>query len=110
LKPARKWFAFRLISGVILIHNRSVIIMSPMHTQKKYWFPAKKYGWGWGLPTRWQGWAVFVAYAAALLLLHYFFPLDSALNMWLAGAGILTVVLIAICWLTGEPLGARSGR
>jgi hypothetical protein len=22
---------------------------------KTYWFPAKRYGWGWGLPTVWQG-------------------------------------------------------
>jgi hypothetical protein len=22
----------------------------------KYWFPAKRYGWGWGFPVTWQGW------------------------------------------------------
>jgi hypothetical protein len=20
-----------------------------------FWFPAKRYGWGWGLPVKWQG-------------------------------------------------------
>lgn len=25
---------------------------------KKIWFPAKRYGWGWGLPVTWQGWVV----------------------------------------------------
>ena len=33
----------------------------------KYWFPAKRYGWGWGTPTTWQGWAVFLVYAALVL-------------------------------------------
>ncbi len=23
-----------------------------------YWFPAKRYRWGWGLPSVWQGWVV----------------------------------------------------
>lgn len=32
----------------------------------EYWFPAKRYGWGWGLPSRWQGWAVLVIYAVLL--------------------------------------------
>ncbi len=41
---------------------------------KTYWFRAKKYGWGWGLPLTWQGWlsfAVFVAiwFVALLTLL-----------------------------------------
>ena len=27
----------------------------------QYWFPAKTYGWGWGLPITWQGWLVFLA-------------------------------------------------
>ena len=25
-----------------------------------YWFPAKSYGFGWGLPITWQGWLVFL--------------------------------------------------
>ncbi|HEX8450025.1 MAG TPA: hypothetical protein VF652_10590 [Allosphingosinicella sp.] len=27
-----------------------------------YWFRARKYGYGSGLPIRWQGWAVLIAY------------------------------------------------
>ncbi|MGF6899052.1 hypothetical protein P3T22_000294 [Paraburkholderia sp. GAS348] len=37
--------------------------MSPEH---KYWFPAKRYGWGWGFPSRWQGWAVLFMYVALI--------------------------------------------
>jgi hypothetical protein len=28
----------------------------------RYWFPAKTYGWGWGLPSTWEGWLVLVGY------------------------------------------------
>lgn len=28
---------------------------------KNIWFPAKKFGWGWGLPKVWQGWVTFGA-------------------------------------------------
>ena len=30
--------------------------------KKDVWFPAKKYGVGWGLPVTWQGWVVFILY------------------------------------------------
>ena len=36
--------------------------------QEKYWFPAKRYGYGWGLPNAWQGRLVFLGYLAAVLL------------------------------------------
>src|SRR6266702_3273794 len=29
-----------------------------MQSDGKYWFPAKRYGYGWGIPTTWQGWLV----------------------------------------------------
>jgi len=34
----------------------------------KYWFPAKRYGWGWRPPRAWQGWLVLVAFVALLAL------------------------------------------
>jgi hypothetical protein len=81
-----------------------------MDTQKKYWFPAKKFGWGWSFPTCWQGWAVFIAYAASLLLLHHFLSLASEQPAYLAGVGVFTIALLAICWFKGEPPGSHSGR
>lgn len=35
-------------------------------TPPKYWFPAKQYGWGWGLPNAWQGWAVLAGFGLLL--------------------------------------------
>jgi hypothetical protein len=58
-----------------------------MSNKQTYWFLAKRYGWGWGM----------AAYLA------------SALVSFLAYAGFLTVVLIAICWVKGEPPRWRWG-
>ena len=32
-----------------------------------YWFPAKRYGWGWGPPRVWQGWVVMAVFAILVL-------------------------------------------
>lgn len=78
--------------------------------KSKYWFPAKRYGWGWGPPTGWQGWVVLAGYFALVLgglpLLHVRF--GSAI--YFAYATALTAALIAICWLKGEPPRWRWGK
>jgi hypothetical protein len=33
----------------------------------RYWFPAKRYGWGWGMPCAWQGWLVLVGYLGLMV-------------------------------------------
>ena len=38
-----------------------------MPAEQTYWFPAKRYGWGWGLPVVWQGWFVVAAFACLVL-------------------------------------------
>ncbi len=38
-----------------------------MTNHPTYWFPAKRYGWGWGLPSVWQGWVVMGIFAVLLL-------------------------------------------
>lgn len=75
----------------------------------KYWFRAKRYGWGWGLPCAWQGWAVLIAY---LVLIISGIPFIKALTgtvAYFAYSSILTIAFIGICWLTGEPPSWRWG-
>lgn len=36
--------------------------------EKQYWFKAKKYGWGWGLPANRKGWIAFGAFVAVWLV------------------------------------------
>lgn len=38
-----------------------------------FWFSVKRYGWGWGLPVRWQGWVVLVSYVALVTAASYYF-------------------------------------
>ena len=38
-----------------------------------YWFAVKRYGWGWGMPVRWQGWLVLVAYLGLVYVGIYSF-------------------------------------
>lgn len=38
-----------------------------MPSDQGYWFPAKRYGWGWGFPIAWQGWLVFGAFLGLLV-------------------------------------------
>jgi hypothetical protein len=72
-----------------------------MQSEPKYWFPAKRYGWGWGPPLVWQGWAVLILFGVLLaaggcVLLprrHEFFLLYSL---------FLCAVLMLVCWLKGE--------
>ena len=42
--------------------------------KKRYWFPAKRYGWGWGFPTTWQGWVTILLYVGGVSLAALVFP------------------------------------
>jgi ribosomal protein S18 acetylase RimI-like enzyme len=75
-----------------------------------YWFPVKRYGWGWGLPVRWQGWIVLGLYFASIYAgVRYFRPRDSVAGflVWLAVASIVLVAIVA--WKGERPLGWRWG-
>nr|WP_294548500.1 hypothetical protein [uncultured Rhodopila sp.] len=73
-----------------------------MQNATRYWFPAKRYGWGWGLPITWQGWlsvAVFLGLAIAGLLI---FPLKMAPAAYIAYTAVLSGLFVAVAWLKGE--------
>ena len=77
----------------------------------KYWFPAKRHGWGWGPPSAWQGWVVLVAYLALVLGGIPILQARQGSVVYLAYVFVLTAALMAICWLTGErPSWRRGGR
>ena len=78
--------------------------------QSKYWFPAKTYGWGWGLPSSWQGWLVMAAFVALLLAGSFVFPPGAALGSYLAYTVVLCGLLVWVCWLKGEPPRWRWGK
>ena len=78
-------------------------------SKKDIWFPAKRYGWGWGLPIAWQGWVVFIGYLALFIwgvqvLRHQFSPLEYFFYFVFT-----TAVLIGFCWAKGEKPRWRWG-
>jgi len=80
-----------------------------MPNERAYWFPAKRYGWGWGLPTAWQGWLVLAAFACLMVagvvaLLPGFGP-----AAFVAYSAFLCFLLIGTCLLKGEPPRWRWG-
>ena len=81
-----------------------------MPRESGYWFPAKRYGWGWGIPSRWQGWAVLIAYLALLGVVTLLFPPHREPFTFALLVIATTLVLVAVCWVTGEPPGWRWGK
>jgi hypothetical protein len=82
----------------------------PTIDKPKYWFPAKRYGWGWGPPNAWQGWVVLAAYLLLVLGGIPFLHVGVGTIAYIVYVAILTVVLIALCWLKGEPPRWRWGK
>jgi len=82
-----------------------------MNNQKKaIWFPAKKYGWGWGFPVTWQGWCFLVTWIVILLGGIALFPsLQTSFYGLLAFIIIMASALIAVCFIKGEKPRWRWG-
>ena len=75
-----------------------------------YWFPAKTYGYGWGFPTRREGWVVFSIYAVLMLIWPVIFNPVSHTLWFLIGFLTFTAALVAICYWKGEPALWRWGQ
>ncbi len=81
-----------------------------MASEPRYWFPAKRYGWGWGLPAKWQGWVVLAVYIALVTIGELVIPPDQGRGLRLGYVAILTLGLLAVCWAKGEPPRWRWGK
>jgi hypothetical protein len=75
---------------------------------KRYWFPAKRYGWGWGPPATWQGWAVFITWIAVVVSVSPWLVLRSVPLFLLFEVAMISAI-IAICSIKGEPPRWRWG-
>ncbi len=77
--------------------------------KEKAWFPAKTRGWGWGIPTKWQGWVVFLIYILALsigLVISSIYN-SSYFSIYLI---IITALLFGICFWKGEDPRGRMDK
>jgi hypothetical protein len=78
--------------------------------QPSYWFPAKRYGWGWGPPNSWQGWVVLVTFFALLAAGAIVLLPSQRIAAFLAWSVLLAAVLVGICTAKGEPPSWRWGK
>jgi hypothetical protein len=79
-----------------------------------YWFPAKRYGWGWALPRTWQGWVVLAVFIALLVAGVFILPPAAhPIGFWVYDV-VLVAALVVVCLMKGEPprwrWGDRTGR
>lgn len=80
-----------------------------MSEPPRYWFPAKRYGWGWAAPCTWQGWIVLLTYLMLVLCAPFVFDPNTHIVGHLLFVGVVTVLLLVICWRKGEPPRWRWG-
>jgi hypothetical protein len=83
---------------------------APTNESQEYWFPAKRYGWGWGFPRTWQGWVVFAVYGALQIAGIVMLPPARHPVGFPVFTIALVMLLVAVCWLKGEPPRWRWGK
>jgi hypothetical protein len=76
----------------------------------RYWFPAKRYGWGWGPPATWQGWAVLAGFVGLVAAGAFVLPPNRSLPRYLGYVAALAAAVVFVCWLKGEPPRWRWGK
>ena len=81
--------------------------------KKPLWFRAKNYGWGW-YPSSWQGWILLLIYIIGLI--WNFYRLDEishsnsdTIRPFVIQTFIMTILLVVICYKTGEKPEWRWG-
>jgi len=80
-----------------------------MSGERRYWFPAKRYGWGWGLPITWQGWVVLIGFVVLLGAGTRIFPPRQHIAAFAVYVLVLIAILCAVCYAKGEPPKWRWG-
>jgi hypothetical protein len=80
-----------------------------MPAGQKYWFAAKRYGWGLGL-LAWQGWVKLAAFVGFVVVGVFAFPPRREAVTFAVYLVALTIGLLGICWAKGEPPPLALGR
>jgi hypothetical protein len=83
--------------------------MTKQEPDTGYWFPAKRYGWGWGPPVDWRGW-VFMFGWLAVFFSGVGFLISRSSLMHVPFAAAMVIVLLAVCYWKGERPRWRWGK
>ena len=76
----------------------------------EYWFPAKTFGWGWGLPRRWQGWVAYGIAAVLLIAAPFVVPPAEQPVLFQVYVASVVIALLVVCFVKGEPPSWRWGK
>ena len=114
-KPHRE-FESHLLRKACLLYYFAALTERSLHKKimERYWFKAKKYGYGW-YPATWEGWVVMAVWLVAFLRITVFFSAQMQLTgpanlYWYAPLVLLiTGALVLVSWLKGEPAQWRRG-
>jgi hypothetical protein len=90
--------------------TKQIVWSAAMAHDVKYWFPAKRYGWGWGFPIIWQGWAALIGFLALLVAGFLIIPPRHAPAPLIAYAITLGILFAGLYWWKGEPPRRRWGK
>jgi len=77
--------------------------------EQRYWFPAKRYGWGWGPPVTWQGWVVMLIWFALLCGGVWMIGVRGRPLAHAAFVVAMVIALVVVCHWKGEPPRWRWG-
>ena len=88
--------------------RQAMKLLPPRALPPGVWFPAKRFGWGWGLPVRWQGWVVMIVWLGILFVGLARIP-DNPISVFLFFA-VMIVVLLVLFWWKGERPRWRWGE
>jgi hypothetical protein len=69
--------------------------------EKHIWFPAKKYGWGWGAPCACQGWVTLAMFVVLLCTAGMLF-LPKHFGFWIVSVIVLAIAMFITCLVKGE--------
>ena len=76
----------------------------------RYWFRAKRYGWGWGLPLTWEGWAVYAVWFGVFLSVFSSLRGPQHRTEHILFVAAMIAALLIICYWKGEPASWRWGE
>jgi len=74
--------------------------------EPRYWFRAKRYGLGWGLPLAWQGWVIFLSWLLIFPVGLVFLTPANQPRRLLFILAMVALLLVIVYW-KGDPRGRR---
>lgn len=69
----------------------------------RYWFSAKRRGWGWAPPFTWEGWLSLAVFVALIIAGAVAIIPNKGILVFVGYVVLLAACVLAICWRKGEP-------